>query len=79
MQEIEALAEADARRWNRQARLTAWVLPYLPEFIATGVAVGIAAVFGKDVELPELPTYDKLIESWPDYFRDEDEEPDGER
>lgn len=74
MPEIEALVKGEAARWNRQGRLAAWVMEWLPSFMATGVAMGIAACFGKDSELPRLPEWDKLIATLPDYMKD----PDGE-
>lgn len=75
MPEVEALAEAEAKRWNREGRLAAWLVAWLPAFVSYGVANGIAACFGKDAELPALPDWDRLLHSLPDYMRD----PDGER
>lgn len=74
MPEIEALAEAEAKRWNRQGRLAAWQMNMTPGYVALGVALGIAAAFSKDAELPRLPEWDELLKSLPDYMR----EPDGE-
>lgn len=74
MPEIEALAKGEAARWNRQGRLAAWVMAWLPSFMATGVAMGIAACFGKDAELPKLPEWERLLESLPDYMRPTDGE-----
>lgn len=70
--EIEALAKAEAQRWNREGRLAAWIVEWLPSFVATGVALGIAACFGKDAQLPPLPEWDRLLESLPDYLREPD-------
>lgn len=75
MPEIAALEEGEAERWNRAGRLAAWLLPWIPEFVAYGVAAGIKVAFSKDgPEVPDLPSYEKLIESLPDYLRDDDGE-----
>lgn len=71
--EIEALAKAEAQRWNREGRLAAWIVESLPVYVAYGVAMGIAACFGKDAPLPDLPDTEKLLRTLPDYLR----EPDG--
>lgn len=69
--EVEALAKADAARWNRAGNLAAWVLPWLPAYIAHGVAMGVGFLLSEDAKLPELPTYQKLLDSLPDRFKDE--------
>lgn len=70
MPEIETLAKADAQRWNREGRLAAWTMNMLPSYMALGVALGIAACFGKDAELPRLPEWDDLLKSLPDYWKE---------
>lgn len=72
MSQIQALAEAEAQRWNREGRLAAWLVAWLPAFVSYGVANGIAACFGKDVSLPDLPQWDRLLETLPDYLREPD-------
>lgn len=52
------MAEAEALKWNRSARLANWIVSMIPY----GVAMGIAACFGKDSDLPNPPDI-------PDYFR----------
>lgn len=69
MPEIEALEKGDAARWNREGRLAAWVMEMLPQYIALGVAWGAGTLFSKDASLPDLPSWDKLLESLPDYMR----------
>ncbi len=71
--EVEALAKADAQRWERAGNLAAWLLPWLPIFIAHGVAQGVNYLFDENAKLPDLPTFQKLIDSLPDRFRDEDD------
>lgn len=62
MPEVQAMAEGEALRWNREARLANWIVSMIPY----GVARGISACFEKDSELPEIPEI-------PDYFKlDED-------
>jgi hypothetical protein len=72
--EIEALAKAEGYRWNREARLAAWMIQASLPHLATAVALGIAACFGKDAQLPRLMEWDEMLKTLPDYLR----EPDGE-
>lgn len=69
--EVEALAKADAQRWERAGNLAAWILPWLPIFIAHGVAQGVGFLIAKDATLPDLPTFQKLLDSLPDRLKDE--------
>lgn len=72
MPEIEALAEAEAQRWNREGRLAAWFLAWLPAFLSHSVAMGINVCFGDKAELPDLPKWEDLVNSIPDYMKDSD-------
>lgn len=66
--QIQALAEAEAERWNRQGRLAAWIIAWLPAFLGHAVTLGIGAAFSDKAELPDLPDWDKLLHTLPDYM-----------
>ncbi len=74
MPEVEALAEGEASRWERQVRLAATFLQWLPRYIALGVNLGIASAMDEKAELPPVPdTVEKLLKMFPDYRQPEDE------
>jgi len=69
--EIEALAEGEAERFERQGRLAAWFLQWLPRYVAVGVNIGIATAFNEKAELPPVPdSFEALLKTLPDYRQD---------
>jgi hypothetical protein len=76
--EIMDLLDGMRLRWRRHTRLAAWFLQELQDFIARGVAHGIASQFSKDVRLPRSETLLDLLRRAPDYTVPE-EEPEEEK
>jgi len=67
---MEVLRLGDQRRYNRQARLLAWLVWHLRPIVTGAVSDAIAAAFGEKVRPKPLP-WKKLVRSIPGY-REED-------
>lgn len=71
--ELDELARMERLRWNRTARLAAWLVVQVPSLIAMGVGHAIVGAFGKN-KGPMAPIpFKRVLRSLPDHW-DPDEE-----